>query len=150
VLKLVRRASIRFARGLPALLSLSVSLFTKRRRAAALQTLREYEGNGSLFCHGGIRFEGENRVEARADAERLMKRLAEMAEAGVADFKGGFGDVVLASAKEFGGPFHAQLADELREGQADLLRKSAAQIKWAATDLRADLVERGRGGEIRL
>lgn len=47
-----------------------------------------------------------------------MKRLAEMAEAGITHFESGFGDVVFAGFEEFGSFFHSEAADVLRDGHA--------------------------------
>jgi hypothetical protein len=66
------------------------------------------------------------RVEAGAAAEGFVEGAAEMAEAVVADGEGRFGDVALACTEEFGGAFHADLADVLLDGDAGFLREQAA------------------------
>lgn len=67
-----------------------------------------------------------------------------MAEAVVADRDGGFGDVALSSAKEFGGAFHPDLANVLLDGHAGFLGEKAAEVEWAAADFLAELFERRR------
>ena len=81
------------------------------------------------------------RVEAGAAAEGFVEGAAEMAEAVVADGDGGFGDVALAGAEEFGGAFHPYLANVLLDGHAGFLGEEAAQIKRAAADFFAELFE---------
>jgi hypothetical protein len=71
-----------------------------------------------------------------------------MAEAVVADFEGGFGDVALAGAQKFGGAFHAELAKVLLNGHAAFLAEKAAQVKWAAPNLFAERFESGGLGKI--
>ena len=83
---------------------------------------------------------GFERVEARAAAEGGVEGGAEMAQAVVTDGDGGFGDIALAGAQEFGGAFHADLANVLLDGHAGFLAEEAAQVKWAAGDLFGEFV----------
>src|SRR2546421_4674792 len=59
-----------------------------------------------------------HRIKHRAAADRFAERFAEMAQACVAHFGGGFRDVVFAAAQKLGGAFHPQLAQELRNREA--------------------------------
>src|SRR5204862_7695187 len=72
---------------------------------AALEVSLKSARRNDVFCH---------RIEHRAAANRFAKRFAEMAQAGVTDFGGGFRDVVFSTTQEFGGAFHPELAQELR------------------------------------
>lgn len=65
-----------------------------------------------------------------------------MAQAVVSDFEGGFGDIAFAGAEEFGGFFHAELAEVLLDGHAAFLGEETTQIKWAAADLFAERFKR--------
>ncbi len=87
------------------------------------------------------------RVKARATAEHFMKGGAEVAEAVVADGKGGLGDVALAGAQKFGGALETEAAEILLHGDAGFLREKAAEIGWAAIDHLAEFLEGGRFGE---
>ena len=49
-----------------------------------------------------------------------------MAQAGVADFQGGFGDIIFAGFQQGGGAFHAQLPDVLGDGHFGDGREGAA------------------------
>lgn len=79
-----------------------------------------------------------------------MERRAEMAQARVADFERDFGDVEFAAAQQFGGAFHAELSEILRDRLARLRGKNPAQIKMAAADFFAEFFQRQRRGEILL
>jgi hypothetical protein len=72
-----------------------------------------------------------------------------MAEAGVADFHGGFGHVVPSGTEQFGGAFHAGLAQELGDGHAHLAGEGAAEVKGAAANLTSQFLEVGRFGQVR-
>src|SRR5262245_1257999 len=80
----------------------------------------------SRACNGigvlslGWGFEG---VETGTATEGFVKRGAEMAEAVVANFKRNLGDVMFATSQEFGGLFHAELSQVLRDGLAGLSGK---------------------------
>ena len=63
------------------------------------------------------------RIKAGAAPEGLVEGAAEMAETVVTDGDGGFGDVAFAGAQEFGGAFHANLANVLLNGHAGFLRE---------------------------
>src|SRR5205085_8515496 len=89
-----------------------------------------------------------HRIKHRAAADRFAKRFAEMAQARVAYFRRGFRDVMFSSAQKLGGTFHPELAQKLRDGEADFFRKNPAQIKRAAPDFTPEHLERGRLGEI--
>lgn len=71
-----------------------------------------------------------------------------MAEAVVADFEGGFGDIALTGAKKFGGAFHPELAEVLLDRHTAFLAKKPAEVKRAAADLLAKPIERGRFGKV--
>jgi len=88
------------------------------------------------------RWDGGNRVESRAAAEVLVECLAEVAEAGVADLKGGLGHVESTGTEEFGAPFEADLAQELLDGHAHLGGEGAAEVERAATDDPSEFFER--------
>jgi len=60
-------------------------------------------------------FEG---IKTGATAEGFVKGVAEMAQAGITDFQGGFGNVELSGLKQFRRAFHAELAQVLRNGHA--------------------------------
>ena len=89
---------------------------------------------GAELLHAG----GGAGEERGATADRGAEGLAEMAERGVADFGGGFGDIVAAFEEQFGGAFHPDLAEILRDGHADFLGEKAAEVERTATDLRAE------------
>src|SRR2546429_1876124 len=89
-----------------------------------------------------------HRIEDWATPDRFAKRFAEMAQARVAYFRRGFRDVMFSSAQKLGGTFHPELAQKLRDGEADFFRKNPAQIKRAAPDFTPEHLERGRLGEI--
>src|SRR6202790_1322112 len=61
-----------------------------------------------------------------------MKSLTEMAQAGVADFQSGFGDIESAGPEQFGSSFHPKLAHVLWNRSACGGRKGSAQIKRTA------------------
>src|SRR5688572_24539648 len=84
-----------------------------------------------------------HRVKHGATADRLAKGFAEVAEAGVTHLGRRFGDVVSAGAQKLGRAFHPELAQILRNGQADLAGKTATEIKRAATDFAAEHLEGG-------
>ena len=90
------------------------------------------------------------RIQTGTAAERLVKRRAEMAQAVVAHFQRGLGDVVFAGLEQFRRALHAQLAQMLRDGVTGLRGKNPAQIKMAATDFFAEFFQRRRLGEILL
>src|SRR5689334_22174090 len=79
---------------------------------------------------------------------RLAKGETEMAEAGVTNFKRGFGHVVFAGTEQFGCTVHAEALQILRDGRTGFLREGAAQVKCTAPDLLAELLQRGRIREI--
>ncbi len=74
------------------------------------------------------------RIQTGTAAKCLVKRRAEMAQAVVADFQRGLGDVVFAGHEQFRRAFHAELAQMLCDGVAGLRGKNPAQIKMAAAD----------------
>ena len=67
-----------------------------------------------------------------------------MAQRRVADFHRRLGDVMAPAQEQFGGAFHPDLPDVLRNGHAHLLGKEAAEIKRTASDLRAERLDVGR------
>ena len=83
-------------------------------------------------------------VKAGAAAEHFVEGLAEVAEAGIADFEAGLGDVAFAGAPEVGGALEAGAAEPLREGEAGLAGGGAAEVEVAAGDAAAKFFE-GRG-----
>ncbi len=62
----------------------------------------------------------------------LMEGFAEVAQALIAHFKGGFGDVVVATAEQLGRAIHANRSQILTDGDARFRGKGAAQIGPAA------------------
>lgn len=91
---------------------------------------------------------GAQGVEAGAAAEHFVEGVAEVAEAGVADFEGGLGDVAFARAQEFGSTLEAGAAEPLGEGEAGLTGEGAAEVEVAAGDAAAKFFEGRRFGEI--
>ena len=89
-----------------------------------------------LFLH--------HRKQAGAAAVRLAEGEAEVAEAGVADFERGFGHVVFAGAEQFRRAIHAEALQVLRDRRAGRLREGAAEVKRAAPDFLAELLQRRR------
>lgn len=87
-------------------------------------------------------------VKAGAAAEHFVEGLAEVAEAGIADFEGGLGDVALPSPKEFGGALEAGAAEPLGDGETGLAGEGAAEVEVAAGDTATEFFKRGRLGEI--
>ena len=71
-----------------------------------------------------------------------------MTQARVSHFRRGFGHVVASGAQQFGGTFHPQIAQELRNGKTDFARKNSTEIKWAATHLLAERFQRRGIGQI--
>lgn len=82
--------------------------------------------------------------EPWAAAEGFVEGGAEVSDAGVADFEGGFGDVVAAGAQQFSGAFESDLADEAGDGHSHLLGEGSAEVEGATADFGADFFE-GRG-----
>src|SRR5687768_602336 len=89
-----------------------------------------------------------HRVKNRATADRFAEGFAEVAEAGVTDLGGRFGDVISAGAQKLGRALHPELAQILRNGEADFAGKTAAKVKRTATDFAAEHFERRRLREI--
>lgn len=78
----------------------------------------------------------------------LVEGLAEMAQAVVADFQGGFSDIVASRPQELGSAFETNLAQVLGERLTGFLGESPAEIKRAAADLAAELFEGWRMNEV--
>jgi len=83
------------------------------------------------------------RVKAGAAAEHFVEGLTEVAKAGVADFKGGLGDVAFSGAQEFGSALKTGAAEPLGEGEAGLAGKGAAEIEVAAGNATTKFFEGG-------
>ena len=77
-----------------------------------------------------------------------MESLTEVAGAGVTHLHGCFRDVVFTGPKQLGCFVHAKLAQALGDGLARVVRKNAAQIEVAATNLSAEIFQRRRRGEV--
>src|ERR1700730_17856006 len=69
-----------------------------------------------------------------------------MTQTGIADLGRRFGDVEAPAAQQLSRAFHAQIAQILRNGQANFTRKNPAKINWTATKLLSEHLERGRIG----
>src|SRR5713101_7751370 len=88
------------------------------------------------------------RIKHWATADGFAKCLAEMAEARITDFCRGFSYVVASRAQQFGRAFHSQIAQVLRNSEADFARENPAEIKGAAADFLTKCFERGRVRQI--
>src|SRR6185369_9774253 len=77
-----------------------------------------------------------------------MECLAEMTEAGITDLHRRFGDVEFSRLQKIRGPFHPQLPDVLGNGHAGGRRECPAEMKRAAPDCPADVLEGGRCGQV--
>ena len=82
-------------------------------------------------------------VTAGAAAGHFVEGLAEVSEAGIADFEAGLGDVAFAGAQEVGGALEAGAAELLGEGEAGLAGGGAAEVEVAAGDAAAKVFEGG-------
>src|SRR5438067_11575489 len=71
-------------------------------------------------------------IQHRTAADRFAKCFAELAEAGITDFGGSFGDVITAGPQQFGRALHPKFQQTLRNGHPPLPRKTPAQIKRTA------------------
>jgi hypothetical protein len=95
-------------------------------------------------CWEGVR----KGVKAGAAAEHFVEGLAEVSEAGIADFETGLGDVAFAGAQEVGGALEAGAAEPLGEGEAGLAGGGAAEVEVAAGDAAAKFFEGGGFGQV--
>lgn len=89
-------------------------------------------------------FEG---IEAWAATGELLEGMAEVAEAGVADFESDLGDIEFSGGEEFSSFLNPDLAEVLRDSHAHFLGEGAAEVIMAAADHFAEFFERRGIGE---
>ena len=111
-----------------------------RMRPAGSTARKSYIVNRKSLGHRSA-LGGADWIEPWTNPKRLVKAVAEMARAGIAHFQGHLGHVQFAGAEQFGGFFHPQPSQVLRDGLAGLAGKSAAQVKRAATDFLAQFFQ---------
>src|SRR5256885_17015858 len=88
------------------------------------------------------------RIKDGAAANRFAESLAEMAQAGVADFGRRFSYVIAAAPEQFRRALHPRVAQELRNGEANFPRKDPAQVKRTAAHFLPEHFERRRIDQI--
>src|SRR5437870_8388237 len=84
------------------------------------------------------------RIKHRTAADGFAERFAEMAQARVADFCGGFSAVIAPSPQYPACAFHPQVAQKLRNSQTDFPGKNPPRIKRPEANSLPDHSQRGR------